>query len=41
MGMEILLGVPDGTLGVVGQVEAHFSMFGDSVNLSARYSNIP
>jgi hypothetical protein len=24
-------------LGDVGQVEAHFSLFGDSVNLSARY----
>ena len=23
MGMEIILGVPDGTLGEVGQVEAH------------------
>ena len=28
--------VPGGTLGVMGQVEAHFSMFGDSVNLGAR-----
>ena len=35
MGIEIVLGVPNGTLGVVGQVEAHFSPFGDSVNLDA------
>ena len=33
MGMEIILGVPDGTL---GEVEACFSPFGDSVNLDAR-----
>ena len=37
IGSEIVLGVPDGTLGVVGQVHAHFSPFGDSVNLGARY----
>ena len=36
MGIEIILAVPDGTLGDVGQVESHFSLFGDSVNLSAR-----
>ena len=36
MGMEIILGVPDGTLGEVGQVEAHFSPFGNSVNLGVR-----
>ena len=36
MGMEIVLGVPDGTLGLMGQEEAHFSPFGDSVNLGAR-----
>ena len=36
MGMEIVLGVPDGTLGVVVQVEARFSLFGGSVNLGAR-----
>ena len=35
-GMEIVLGVPDGTLGVVVQVEARFSLFGGSVNLGAR-----
>ena len=36
MAMEIVLGVPDGTLGEVGQVEARFILFGDSSNLSAR-----
>ena len=35
-GMEIILGVADGTLGDLGQVEAHFSPFGDSPNLNAR-----
>ena len=35
-GMEIILGTPDGTLGDLGQVEAHFGLFGDSVNLGAR-----
>ena len=35
MGMEIILGVPDGTVGDVGQVEARLSPFGDSVNLGA------
>ena len=35
-GMEIILGVADGTLGDMGQVKAHFSPFRDSVNLSAR-----
>ena len=35
-GMEILLGIPDGTLGDVGEVEARCSPFGDSVNLDAR-----
>ena len=35
-GMEIVLGVPDGTLVVVGQVEARFTLFGDSVNLGTR-----
>ena len=34
---EISLDAPDGTLGVVGEVDAHFSPFGDSVNLGARY----
>ena len=37
MGMEIILAVPDGTPGDVGQVEADFVMFGDSVNLGTKY----
>ena len=36
MGMEIVLVVPDGTLGDVGQGEACFSPFGDSFSLDAR-----
>ena len=36
MGMEIVLAVPDGTLGDVGQGEARFSPFRDSVILDAR-----
>ena len=32
-GMEIVLAVRDGTLGDVGQGEARFSPFGDSVSL--------
>ena len=36
MGMEIILAVPDGTLGGMGQGEARFSLFGDSVSLDAR-----
>ena len=36
MGIEIILVVPDGTLGDVGQGEARFSPFGDSVSLNAR-----
>ena len=36
MGMGIILAVPDGTLGDVGQGEARFSPFGDSVSLDAR-----
>ena len=36
MGMEIILAVPNGTLGDVGQGEARFSQFGDSVSLDAR-----
>ena len=36
-GMEIVLVVLDGTLGVMGQVEARFNLFEDSVNLSATY----
>jgi len=35
-GMEIILVIPDGTLGYVGQGEAHFSPFEDSVSLDAR-----
>ena len=35
MGMEIILAVPDGTPGDVGQGEAHFSPFG-RVSLDAR-----
>ena len=35
-GMEIILAVPDGTLGDVGQGEARFSPFGHSVSLNAR-----
>jgi len=34
--MEIVLVVPDGTLGYVGQGEAQFSLFEDSVSLDAR-----
>jgi len=36
MGMEIILAVPDGTPGDVGQGVARFSSFGDSVSLEAR-----
>ena len=36
MGMGIVLAVPDGTLGDVGQGEARLSPFGDSVSLDAR-----
>jgi len=36
MGIEVVLGIPNGTLGEVDQVEARFSPFGDSANLSAR-----
>ena len=35
-GMEIVLDVLDGTLGDMGQGEARFSPFGDSVSLNAR-----
>ena len=35
-GMEIVLAVHDGTLGDVGQGEARFSLFEDSVTLDAR-----
>ena len=37
MGMEIILAIPDGTPGNVGQGEARFSSFRDSVSLDARY----
>ena len=36
MGMEIILAVPDGTLGDVGQGEARFSPFEDSFSLDTR-----
>ena len=36
MGMEIILAVTDDTPGDVGQGEARFSPFGDSVSLDAR-----
>ena len=36
MGMEIILGTPMTLLRDVGQVQAHFYPFGDSVNLDAR-----
>ena len=35
-GMEIILAIRDGTLGDVGQGEARFSPFGQSVSLDAR-----
>jgi hypothetical protein len=31
--MEIFLGTPDGILGDIDQMEAHFGPFGDSINL--------
>ena len=36
MGMEIILAIPDGSPGYVGQGEARLSPFGDSVSLHAR-----
>ena len=36
MGKEIVLAVPDGILGDVGQGKARFSPFGDSVSLDTR-----
>ena len=36
MGMEIIVAVPNGTPGDVGQGEARFSPFGDSGSLNAR-----
>jgi hypothetical protein len=35
-GLEIILGAPINLLGNVGEVEACFSLFGDSFNLGAR-----
>ena len=37
MGVEIILAVPDGPPGDVGQGDARFSPFGDSVSLDTRY----
>jgi hypothetical protein len=36
IGLETILDAPEVLLGDVGQVEARFSPFGDSVNLGAR-----
>jgi hypothetical protein len=36
IGSEIILDVPDGTLGDEAEVEARFGPFGDSANLDAR-----
>ena len=36
MGIEVVLGIPNGTLGEVDQVEARFGPFGDSVNVDTR-----
>jgi hypothetical protein len=35
-GSKIILDAPDVTLGDEAQVEAHFSSFGDSVNIDSR-----
>jgi hypothetical protein len=35
-GSKFNLGVPDGALGNMGQMEARFGPFGDCVNLDAR-----
>jgi hypothetical protein len=37
IGLEIIFGTLDDLLGDVGQVEAHFALFRDSVNISARW----
>jgi hypothetical protein len=37
IGLEIILGTPIELLGDVGQMEAHFGLFGHSANLKARY----
>jgi hypothetical protein len=34
IGSEIILGTTDGILRDMGQMEAHFSLFGDSANLN-------
>jgi hypothetical protein len=34
IGSEIILGTTDELLGDVGQMESHFGLFGDGVNLS-------
>ena len=36
IGFEIVLGIPNGTVGDVGLVEARLSPLGDSVNLDTR-----
>jgi hypothetical protein len=36
LGSKIILDAPDGTLGDEAQVEAQFSLFGDSANLDVR-----
>jgi hypothetical protein len=36
IGSEISLGTPNGNLSDIGQVEARFILFGDSINLDAR-----
>jgi hypothetical protein len=35
IGSEIILGTTDGILGDGGQMEAHFSLIGDSANLNS------
>jgi hypothetical protein len=35
MGVEVFSSTPDVSLGDIGQVESHFSPFGDSTNLDA------
>jgi hypothetical protein len=37
IGSEIILDALDGTLDDESQVEAHFSLFGDSANIDARW----
>jgi hypothetical protein len=34
--MEVFSGKPNGTSSHIGQVEAHFGLFGDSTNIKAR-----